>query len=464
MRQKLGYIVTIGLVIGGLILINSAAYVSEQKQPDSEWAPNRSTYHAGPTGTRAVYDFLSESGYKVMRWREAPERLLSTAVKVQTFVIVGRTRLDITEAEALSLVEWVERGGRLVLVERRPELFLLPPSQQWTVSADYATFPSIDVNPANVSDMTKDVEPLRPSQPSLLTETVEEVMPSRFAGRISFAPTQQDKREHVLRRDAGYGVGPPSESPSVEIVEPEQKNVSPAPVVHLSQANGIVLLDYPHGAGRIILLSDPYIFSNGGIALRDNLQLATNILTSDEGLIAFDEYHQGQGTTHNPLVAYFAGTPVLAICAQVGLFLLVILWKQSRRFARAIPVPQIDRRSTLEFVASMAEVQQRARALDLAVENVYSRTRRALARYAGIEYNSPRAEIARRVASRSSLEADRLERLMRQCEETINGKPISERLAVHLVKSLREVEKTLGMRMRSRDIKQAQNRTLNFEQ
>lgn len=457
MRQKLGYIVTIVLVVGGLIAINSAAYVSEQEQPDSEFAPNRSTYHAGSTGTRAVYDFLNESGYKVMRWREPAERLLSSAVKVQTFVIVGRTRLDITEEEGLTLLEWVTRGGRLVLVERRPELFLLPPSEQWTVTADYASFPAgIDVDPASVADMTKDVVPLRPSQPSLLTQAVEEVMPSRFAGRISFAPKQQEKREHLLREEDEWDVGPPSsETTSTEAVEAEEKSLSPAPAVHLSQESGIVLLDYPHGAGRIIVLSDPYIFSNGGLALKDNLQLATNILASTEGLIAFDEYHQGHGTTQNPLVAYFAGTPVLAICAQISLFLLLVLWTKSRRFARSIPMPQIDRRSSLEYVASMAEVQQRARALDLAIENVYSRTRRVLARYAGIEYNSTRAEIARRVAERSSLKADRLERLMRQCEEVINGKAISDRLAIHLVKSLREVEGSLGMRMRSRDVKQA---------
>ena len=44
-----------------------------------EFAPNRSTYHSGPTGTRALHDLLNESGYKVIRWRETPERLLSEA-------------------------------------------------------------------------------------------------------------------------------------------------------------------------------------------------------------------------------------------------------------------------------------------------------------------------------------------------------------------------------------------------
>jgi hypothetical protein len=106
----------------------------------------------------------------------------------------------------------------------------------------------------------------------------------------------------------------------------------------------------------------------------------------------------------------------------------------------------------------MAELQQRAQAFDLAIENVYSRTRRVLARYAGVDYNSPRSHIAQRVADRSRLNAHQLETLMRQSEEAINSGTISERQSIYLVKRLREVEASLGLRMRSRDVKQtAQN-------
>jgi hypothetical protein len=103
----------------------------------------------------------------------------------------------------------------------------------------------------------------------------------------------------------------------------------------------------------------------------------------------------------------------------------------------------------------MAELQQRAKAYDLALENIYSRTRRVLARYAGTDYNSSRTEIASRVAARSSLDARSLEVLMRQCEAAINGEPLTEKQSIFLVKRLREVEGSLGLRMRSRDMKQA---------
>jgi hypothetical protein len=298
-------------------------------------------------------------------------------------------------------------------------------------------------------------------------------MPSKFFSSIKFFTSDENtKKEAKKESDQGSSEGeavaddeyvdepPPAHSgigPKVTIVD-SSPGASPAPVVHLTAAKTVVLLDYLHGKGRIVLLSDPFIVANAGIGLQDNLQLAINLLSTSEGLIAFDEFHQGRAATHNPFVSYFEGTPVLAICGQLVLLILLILWTRGRRFARPLPLPRVDRRSSLEFVASMAELQQRARAFDLAIENIYSRTRRVLARYAGVDYNSPRTEIAARVAARSTLSAHQVETLMRQSEEAINGEAISERQSIQLVKRLREVEAALGLRMRSREVKQsAQN-------
>jgi hypothetical protein len=461
MRQRIGIIVTVVLVLGVLIAINAASYKGEDEQQDMEVSPNRSTYHSGATGTRALYDFLSESGYPVMRWREVPAQLLAdTSQRVQTFVIIGHTALPFKEDEVRSLLLWVERGGRLVLVDRDT---FLSGSRGWEVTPRFGEFPSFTVNPADVGEMTENVKPFPPVQPTLLTQNVESVMPSRFAARMNFTrtdigPEHSAQPAQPLPEGDDFEdepaptpepVGPPAAAPN------QSTPVSPAPVVHLGDSRGALLVDFPRGNGRIVILSDPYIFSNGGLSLRDNLQLAINLLTTTEGLIAFDEYHQGKGQTRNALIGYFSGTPILPILGQLVALILVILWTSSRRFARPLPLNQVDRRSSLEFVASMAELQQQARAFDLAIENVYSRTRRVLARYAGMEYNSPRAEVAERVAARSSLEARPLEVLMRQCEEAINGAPVTERQSIQLVRRLRDVERALGLRMRARDARQA---------
>lgn len=463
MRQKFVIVLTVLLILGVLIAINVATYVAQEEAQDSELSPNRSTYHSGSTGTRALYDFLSESGYKVMRWREVAERLLGdNGQKVQTFVIIGRTPLSVDEDQARSLLLWVERGGRLVIVDRQPDADILPPAGDWAVKTEIGTIPPFSLDPLKPEELIENVKPVHPAQPTLLTQDIESVMPSRFASTISFSrrdtkkSDRQEKTEHGLPASDDAEDEEPGPPPSVVTVTPDNSTpASPAPVVHMGDSKEVLLIDYSHGQGRIMLLSDPYIFANGGISLKDNLQLAINMLASGEGIIAFDEYHQGRGATGNALVSYFSGTPVLPMLGQIVLLILLVLWTRSRRFARPLPLPQIDRRSSLEFVASMAELQQRARAFDLAIENIYMRTRRALTRYAGMDYNSPRSEIASRVAARSSLESQPLESLMRQCEEAINGAPVTERQTLQLVRRLREVELVLGLRMRSREVKQA---------
>jgi len=469
MRQRLTIILTFIVIIGALVVINTVSYVKQEKLQDSELFPNRSTYHSGPTGTRALHDFMSESGYKVIRWREAPEKLLGqTGKNIATFVVIGPTQLPFSDEQRQALQEWVSRGGCFVLITREAELTHGAPPGGWALSSRTFDFPDFDTDPANGTQMTENVTALKPNQPTSLTHNVATVLPSRFAARLTLTPTEPKK----VAEATGFGIGkrtdeeaiwpdeeetyddeppPPAAAPEVKAGPP----ISTAPVVHIADKNGALLVDYAYGLGRIVVLTDPYLVTNAGLRSNDNLQLAINTLTMYEGLIAFDEYHQGRGVTRNAFASYFSGTPVLAIGAQVVLLILLVIWTNGRRFARPLPLPQVDRRSSLEFVASMAELQERSRAFDLAIENIYGRTRRVLARYAGLNYNSSRSEIASSIASRAGVDAQQLETLMRQCEETINGEPITWRQAVDLVRRLREVERKLGLRMRSRDVRQA---------
>jgi Domain of unknown function (DUF4350) len=479
MRQNFALIVTIIVVLVLLIVLNAASYVSTERLPDTEFNPDRSTYNAGATGTRALYDLLSESGQKVIRWQETPHGLLTQTGenRPSTFVIIGKARIPFDKDEIQSLMKWVEYGGRLVIIDRTPDPRLLPSSDSWNISAKTNELPRSNVHPNNTDEMTAGVSPVRPSQPSLLTRNVESVMPSRFAGAINVS-TKTETTQPRQSPTPVTGIGPdddeededlpppppvrtppkrsPTPAPTPKSVDEDQPFQSPAPIAYLEDHRGALLLDYPHGAGRIIVLSDPYIVANGGLRLADNLQLAINTVASAGGLIAFDEYHQGRAASRNQLIAYFAGTPILWMVVQGALLVLVILWTRGRRFARPLPLVRVDRRSSLEFVASMAELQQRARAYDLAIENIYTRLRRVLVRQAGLSHNSPRSEIAARAAARSEkLNAAELETLMRECEDAINGAPLDTQKALELVRRLRRIERILGLRVRSREARQA---------
>ena len=458
MRQRLIIVITIVVVIVVLIALNAASYVRVEHVADSETTPDRSTFNSGATGTQAFYDFLHESGQQVVRWRESSAALLTVnMVKPATFVIIGPVPVGYSKRETQELLRWVESGGRLVIIDRYPDRRLIA-LKDWSINSQAVSYPWNDLDPNDFEQMTTGMSPVKPAQPTAMARNVASVMPSRFMGAMTISPVTQKPTATPTpdyEDDDSEDYEQPLPRGSGSASDQKIDKASQAPVVHLRHERGALLLDYPYGAGRVVVLSDPYIVANNGIGRADNLLLALNVVAVGQGMIAFDEFHQGRAATHNAMFQYFSGTPVMAICAQLALIGLAIVWSQGRRFARPLPLPQVDRRSKLEFVASMAELQQRAKAHDLALENIYGRVRRVLVRHAGLSNSSPRAEIARRVAMRSGINQQELETLMRNCEDTINGASTSARDTLRMAQRLREIEASLGLRTRARDARQA---------
>ena len=67
MRNRLGILIGIVVLIFVLVGLNAATYVQREKTPDTEVSPNRSSFNSGATGTQAFYSLLAETG----RWLAA---------------------------------------------------------------------------------------------------------------------------------------------------------------------------------------------------------------------------------------------------------------------------------------------------------------------------------------------------------------------------------------------------------
>jgi hypothetical protein len=495
MRERAFIIISLVVIVVALVALNAASYVRLEQEPDTESQPNRSTFNQGATGTRAFYDFLRETGRPVARWQEKPSALLEKygAAKPQTFVIVGRTRRTFEADEIKALLSWTARGGRLVIIDRAPNAELLPSNDVWRVSANSFAALKVTANPENVGEMTKDAAAAKPVQPTALTASVGSVMPSQFAAAIRLETISPEKTVPVKtttisgtkstpkQQNSNSKAGPATsreandedyedydEEEIPELAKPTPRsnsgggngigsgkavidapNIS-APVVHITSGDKNLLVDYAYGNGRIILLSDPYIVSNGGLQLVDNLQLATNVVGAGGGLIAFDEFHQGYGAAGNPFLNYFQNTPIPAIAGQLALLVLFAVYTKGRRFARPLPLPNPDRRSKLEYVSAMAELLHRTKNYELAIENIYNRVRRNLARFAAVDNATTKTdELAARVAERSKLSRAEIESVLRECEDVMHGERINDKKALALVKRLREIEQKLGLAKRA---------------
>lgn len=477
MKGRLAVFLTVVVMVFVLVALNAASYVRVEQSADTEDEPDRSTFNSGATGTRAFFEYLRETGNDAVRWRQPVSELLSGREAGEysnsTFVVVGELRKEFTHDETQALLRWVGRGGRLVIIDRTPAPQLLPTSGRWRVSSEVFEVPGRGTRADDAEEMTHGVELVRPAQPTALTRDVASVSRSRFAGRLH--AYRVELTPAVAYRRSGIGLArTPEPTPEEEDEVPEDyqppppapgsegtsvKTESPAPVSHLDDGRagtGSMLVDYAYDSGRVVVLSDPYVVSNAGINRADNLFLAVNLVTGGRGRarVMFDEVHHGYGGGRNETLAYFRGTPVVWLFAQGALVALALVWTRGRRFARPLPAPRVDRRSKLEFVASMAELQQRARAYDLALENVYARTRRALARYGGLPPMAPPERIAERVAARSGHDRAALEALLRECEDACAGAPLTGRRALELTRRLRALERDLGLLMRSREIRQ----------
>src|SRR6185312_6924762 len=108
--------------------------------------------------------------------------------KPATIVVIGDTRIPFSKAESKELLHWVAAGGRLVVIDRSPDQNLLPDSGEWTIKTQVISFPWSDLDPNDPEQMTREVKPVAPSQPTLLARDIDKIMPSRFAGAIIIAP------------------------------------------------------------------------------------------------------------------------------------------------------------------------------------------------------------------------------------------------------------------------------------
>jgi hypothetical protein len=500
LKQKL--LLILAFVVLALILIglNAASYSPPVAPDETETHPDRSSFNAHETGTRAFYTLLAETGRNVARWERSPEALLPYSPSTpRTFVAVGPFKREFTQKEIDNLLAWVGLGGCLVIIDRdpRPELFNV--SDKWKIAVTPTLPIYSDEKSENVARLV---------QPSIFSANVNSVQASKYAAQITverlmsddvryidygndfetpddmeqepdtFEPTDEFTVQSPSPTPVDLGFGddsqaffqsgsqpqPPPPAPKdykgpisvrgsgtggsgsdAGTTAPNGPPPAEAPVIHLAASNGRdILLEQKFGYGRIIILSDPYIISNHGIGELDNMQLALN-LVDGHGPVVFDEYHHGFGSNNNRLLEYFAGTPIVPIFLQVIVLIGLVMFSQSRRFARPVDEPEPNRLSKLEYVSAMAELQSRTKAYDLALENIYGEFRRRVSRFFGIDNSAEkRGDIARAIAERIGEPAEKIDGVMFKCEDIIRGEPTNKKETVRLVSELRAIEEKLG--------------------
>ncbi|MFN0111877.1 MAG: DUF4350 domain-containing protein, partial [Blastocatellia bacterium] len=320
-RHHLGIIISIALALGVIIALSAAGNFDFDRPVENEREPIRSSYNSGPTGTRAFYQFLEESGRPVARLREDFKSLTSLTPKAKDamLVIVGpfKPNSDIPDEEAAALQKWIAAGGNALIVSRYPKSQFGDPMLQSKVEGE--NLPWL----APVETLIDPGSNTLIVQPTELTKNLTELKLTTLAARIRIEPPEIDEEE----ASASTNSLPPPPAPTPETTPQTSEEQSTdqstieecdpflyAPVAHLGDQKGAVLADFRYCQGRLVFLSDPFAIANNGIAQGSNLTLAMNLIqalskgeNNQRRKIFFDEFHHGYRSQINPLVNYVRG-------------------------------------------------------------------------------------------------------------------------------------------------------------
>lgn len=148
---------------------------------------------------------------------------------------------------------------------------------------------------------------------------------------------------------------------------------------HLAgHGNAAVLAGRPLGEGMVYLLLDEGAWTNEGFDQADNAATLARLLKrrlDHGGVLGFDEYRHGYGRVESFTTLFLSLPGAKSFAAMALAWGLFWMWASTRRLSPPDEYRETERRTALEYIESVAAMNQRARAAPLAVNAVLERVR-----------------------------------------------------------------------------------------
>jgi hypothetical protein len=137
------------------------------------------------------------------------------------------------------------------------------------------------------------------------------------------------------------------------------------------------------GSGRVFVLADPLMLCNGYLEKKDNGRLLADLIGTDRGTVAFDEYHHGLTFSDlSPqawlLTPWGAGMTWLVVAVFVGLLL------RGRGFGPLMPRAAGADRADAEWAEAVGELLRRSGARAVTLGVLATASERAVAARTGL--------------------------------------------------------------------------------
>jgi hypothetical protein len=342
LKNRRDILIIVGLFIALILFI----VLGPGRQPQPSDPARATTHSSAPEGALALYTWARAIGYDA---RRLEYRDFALDERDAALVILNPNQ-PINRAQSRVVLDWVAAGGTLVLADDGGGFFGPQNALLDDLRFDTAVYSSTQV-----------IRQAAPAQPALDQPPTGRALLQ--TGRV-LVP---------LRDDYVKLMGPP---------------------------DAVVVAGVKVGGGYAYVSSAAYPFTNEGLRDPENAALALNMLrrVPAGGRVQFDEYHHGYFTPPST-TGILLGNPWGWGAAYAVTVLALYLLLGGRRFGRPIPLKEeVARRSSAEYVESMADLFQRGGKRGYILRHYYSALKRRLARKDGINPRLDDAEFARELA------------------------------------------------------------------
>jgi len=330
---------------------------------DENMSSSPTTHSSAPGGALALLRWTNAIGYDSRRLEFTDFHLDNNTDAL--FILNPSEAINLTQTDII--LDWVDAGGTLILVEAQPFIFR--------------------GNNALLDELGVSVEHYR-GDPAIIRHAPV-VQPLLNNPAVRSVQVRTGFVLHIEEGNAAVLVGLPDPKDDEQDTEestsekPEEQGNSDMEADTLLRA---VIAGIKHGRGYIYVSSSIFPFTNEGLRDTQNSAMVLNMLRHipPEGDILFDEWHHGffePPSLRSILLSNPWGQALIYALVVLAAYMVLT----GRRFGRPVPLrEEVALRSSAEYVENMADLYQRGGKRGFIQQHYYTDVKRRLARPYGI--------------------------------------------------------------------------------
>ena len=301
MSDKKVFIMLIALVVAAIavMIVNKPGYEDTRCN----------TYNPYPKGIKALFLLLKETGIDAVRYENDMKKLEG---EKGALVIINPAEM-IGENEAKSIKEWVKKGNKLVCFNNDRDIYYL----------------------LNEFGLSMEFRKKNENLPYTLNGFDEKV------------------NKLDIKTDRCYEYEKKNKKGEKEEDAPVYKEI-------LTVNGEKIMVSCKLKDGTALFSSDPAMLTNEYLKNEDNQVFIYNIFKGMKSKVYFDEYHNGYNIEKDPFDEITDTPAFWAVFLQVLAAVLLFLYFRGRRLGKPVPMVLQRRRSSIEFVRSLANLYRMA--------------------------------------------------------------------------------------------------------